>query len=358
MDGEDDLLAWLDRRLSRPGKSSPIGDDAAILAPGGPWAVTTDTQVAGTHFVPDLDPAVIARRLLAVNLSDLAAMGAWPRHAFLVISAPADFDHRRFFNAFLAACEPHGLRLSGGDLSRQDNLTLVLTLLGEPAPPETPGERTRHHPPRHRWLERSGARPGHQIWVGGTLGESAVGCELVRRGARPTPGASAAGSRSITWPADLEPSPELTECARRAVWRHLEPRPQLELGAWLANHSHEGACMDISDGLARDLHRLCRASDVGAELETMALAPDFRALCGYLGLGARELALGGGEDYVLLFTLPAGEAPPLDFGARPIGRIVEVPGDPRERLVLIEEGDRRPLAATGWDHLVEPSPGP
>lgn len=344
MDGEDELLAWLDRRLARPERPSPIGDDGAILDSGGPWAVTTDTQVAGTHFVAGLDPAVLARRLLAVNLSDLAAMGASPKHAFLVISAPEDFDHRRFFDAFLDACEPRGLRLEGGDLSRQNNLTLVLTLLGRPVGSEGAGA-------THRWLRRDGARPGHRLWVGGTLGESALGCELLRRGARPKPRDSQDGRRGMSWPESLDLSGKLLAPAERAVWRHLEPEAQLELGAWLATRTPEGAAMDVSDGLARDLHRLCRAGGVEAEVELDALpqSPDFESLCRALGLDAETPALFGGEDYVLLFTLPPGVEPPPELGARAIGRICEGAG---EGVVLVRDGGRRPLPPGGWDHLL------
>ena len=112
--GEDELIDWLRRRTARRG-GRWIGDDAAILPRSEQWAVTVDTQVEGVHFLPGLDPAVVARRLLAVNLSDLAAMGARPAFGFLALSAPGDYDHRRFLASLTDACERYELDLAGGD---------------------------------------------------------------------------------------------------------------------------------------------------------------------------------------------------------------------------------------------------
>ena len=316
--GEDRLIDWLRRRLGRQPGGALIGDDAAVLPAASyaaSYAITVDHQIAGVHFPPGLDPAVVARRLLAVNLSDLAAMGASPAYAFLALAAPPGFDHRRFFTALLAACGRHALTLAGGDLSRSSALSTSLTLMGTKAEGA-------------RWLTRDGARPGHALWLGGTLGESAAGRLLIERG----------GRSAVSKP--------LQAAARRAVRRHLEPRPQLALGRWLADRS-EGAAMDVSDGLARDLHRLCRASGVGADVEAAALPfADRFALCDAIGADSLALALGGGEDYVLLFTLPEGVAPPPETGARRIGRITK-----GRRLTLLRGGERSDLPTIGWDHL-------
>ena len=166
--GEDHLIDWLQRRIRRQSGATSIGDDAAILPPDA-YAVTVDHQIAGVHFPLDAAPAVVARRLLAVNLSDLAAMGAVHAHAFLALAAPEGFDHRKFFAALLGACARFGVELAGGDLARSpERLSASLTLLGTKA-----GE---------RWVERGGARPGHALWVGGTLGESAAGRLVIERG--------------------------------------------------------------------------------------------------------------------------------------------------------------------------------
>lgn len=322
MKSEDELLRWLRGQL---GSSSRLGDDAALLPAGGPLAVTVDSQIAGTHFVPGLDPARIARRLLAVNLSDLAATGAVPAHGFLALSTPPGFDHERFFAAFVKACLRHGVELAGGDLARSAQVTATLTLLGR-------------IPEGGRRLSRQGAKPGHSIWLGGTVGESAAGRLLIERGAR------WAGTR-VDLPASFSGPASLLAAARKAVRRHLEPEPQIDLGLWLGKQK-AGAAMDVSDGLARDLPRLCRESGVGAELriEDLPLAGRFPALVSALAADALDLALGGGEDYVLLFTLPPEIEPPA--GCRKIGEITR-----RKQILLIEGRQRRPLPDAGWDHL-------
>lgn len=327
--GEDRLISWL---RSRPG-TELLGDDAARLPaePGKVWIATTDSQIAGVHVPPELDPALVARRLLRVNLSDLAASGAEPAYALVAVSAPPGFAHRRFFDALLAACAESGVRLAGGDLARSPVLTLTMTLLGT-------------RPEGAPRLGRAGARPGDLIWVGGTLGESAAGQRLLARGARAAP--AGRGLRVVLPAAFRHPRP-LAAAARRAIARHLEPSPQLELGAWLGSRER-AAAIDLSDGLARDLPRLARESGVGAEVEPEALplAERFEALSAALATDPQELALGGGEDYVLLFALPEVQAPPGRFGCCRIGRVTE-----GEELVVIRSGRRKRWPDIGWDHL-------
>lgn len=323
---ENQLLRWLRRRIARRG-GDRIGDDAAILPRSDTLAVTMDCQIEGVHFLPGFDPRCLARRVLAVNLSDLAAMGADPAFAFLALIATEGFDHKRFFNALLEASRRHGLELAGGDLARGAQLTAVLTLIG-------------HKPRARRWVRRSSARPGHGLWLGGTVGEAALGLELIRRGARPK-------GRSISLPEGFEPSARVAAAARRAVRRQILPRPQLELGRWLGG-LRSAAAIDLSDGLARDLDRLCSESKVGAEIDArrLPLAKDFQSLARALGSDARRLALTGGEDYVLLFTLAPETEPPRRFGCVRIGRTIDGEG-----CFLVEGGKRERLPPAGWDHL-------
>ena len=330
--GEDALIDWLRRQPD----TSLIGNDAAVLPEGGPFTVTVDHQIEGVHFPVGLAPDLLARRLLAVNLSDLAAMGASPAYAFLALAAPLGFDHKRFFKALLAACQRYELRLAGGDLAKNPHgVTAALTLLG------TKEERS-------RWLTRDGARPGHGLWLGGTVGESAAGRMLIERGAQ-------ISGRRVDPPAGFQ---AFSSEVGRAVRRHLQPRPQLDLGRWLGTQQ-DGAAMDVSDGVARDLHRLCRASNIrggiGAEMEAESLPfpRHFTRLCETIGADPIALALGGGEDYVLLFTLPVRLLPPGEFACRRIGTITERPG-----VTLVQDGKRRELPKLGWDHLAPTSPQP
>ena len=329
------MLAWLRRRAHAldGDRDTLLGDDGAVLTLNGEAAVTVDQQIEGVHFLAGRDPALVARRLLRVNLSDLAAMGARPAHAFLALAAPQRFDHRRFFRALLAEARRFGVRLAGGDLASAAAVHASLMLIG--------GRRR-----GSRWLRRGAARPGDDLWIGGTLGESAAGLRLLGRGVE-LRGARLAAPASL--PARLRPA------ASRAVRRHLLPEPQLELSAWLARQNRSAA-LDVSDGLARDLHRLCRESGVGArlELDALPLAPGAGELADWLGADPFELALAGGEDYVLLFTLPAGAAPPTRHGCRRIGRVRRA-----RRLEMNRGGELRPLEDVGFDHLAgaEARPG-
>jgi len=321
--GEDALIGWLRETLGSPSREL-IGDDAAMLRLGGEWALTVDSQIEGTHFLPGLDPALVARRLLSVNVSDLAAVGAIPTYGLLALSAPPSFDHRRFFRALATEAKRYAIALAGGDLARAPLAVASLTLLG----------RRRGS----RWLRRDTAKPGDALWVGGTLGESALGRLLLERGA-------SWRNRRIDLPPTLTLDPTTTRAARHAVQRHLHPNPQLDLSAQLIR-AQRCACIDISDGLARDLTRLTTASGVGATIaaDSLPLPPDAARLTAALGSRPLDLALSGGEDYVLLFTLPTRAKAPT--GAVCIGQIEKRPG-----LRLRRSGRTETLPAIGWDHL-------
>ncbi len=324
LEREEDLIRWLEERCGHQGL---IGDDAAILPRSETWAVTVDSQIQGVHFPSDLDVALVARRLLAVNLSDIAAMGAQPVYAFLALAAPKGFDHRAFLDALVADCEKFSVALAGGDLAHNTQLTASLTLLGR-------------KPTEQRWLRRSTGRAGEHLWVGGSLGEAALGLVLYERGARLLDG-------TLSLPGSLELDDRTRQLAIRALRRFLLPTPQLKLGAWLGRRT-SGAALDLSDGLAKDLHRLCAASHVGAEVDfwRLPVAPELSVLAAQLAWDGRQGVLAGGEDYVLLFTLPADEEPPSSFGCTRIGKLVSDPD-----IVLIEGAERQALASRGWDHL-------
>jgi thiamine-monophosphate kinase len=324
---EDRLLSWLRGRIAAEWGEEPLlGDDAAVL-PTRSFAVTVDSQIAGVHFPADLPAPVLAERLLAVNLSDLAATGAQPAYGFLALAAPKGFDHRRFFTAFLAACRSFGVRLAGGDLARHpQTTTATLTLLGT-------------RPSGGRFLRRIHACPGDDLWLSGTVGESAAGRSVLSAGAR-------FDGRKVLLPESLD-VPALRAAARQAVRRHLLPEPHLALGRWLGRQPRTAA-IDLSDGLALDLSRLCRASGVGALVSTAELpfADRFRELCKAIDRDPETLALAGGEDYVLLFTLPAGRRPPRPFHCTRIGTITR-----DRRLQQTQNGRAKALPPLGWDHL-------
>jgi thiamine-monophosphate kinase len=332
--GEEAFVAWLRRRLPAP---ELVGDDTALLAAKGRLVVTVDQQIEGTHFASGLDYATLGRRLVAINVSDLAASGARPRWALLALGLPPGDDPRELVEGVLAEAKRHGILLAGGDVAQAPLITAALTLLGDKGR-------------RDATLARDRAQPGHALWLGGPVGESALGCELVLRGAQP-------GRFSVSLPKtkDFHLKGKLAAAGRRAVRRHLVPEPQLALGRWLAGLKRRaGAVIDVSDGLAKDLRRVCAASGVGAELDLRLLrastSPRFEELAAAVGLDPIALALGGGEDYVLLFTLPNDLDVPRRFAAHRIGRVTRG----RDVVLLDRAGERHPLPHLGWDHLDNP----
>ena len=359
---EDRLIAWLRERSG----STLLGDDAAVILPvvgdasegpdraagDGPLVVTTDSQIGGVHVPRDLDPGILARRLLHVNLSDLAAMGfacgaptdgggssAPPIFALVALAAPEVFDRRHFFAVLLDECAQAGVTLAGGDLAAgpcaegEQVAAATMTLLARPAPGWRP-------------VTRGAARPGDGLWVGGSLGEAAAGLRLLGRGGRQTaPGEHA----HVFLPEELRSDAGFAEVARRAIRRNLEPTAQMSLGGWLSSAPPRAAALDLSDGLARDLPRLARESGVGAVVDAPSLpvAERFDLLCAALGEDPVELAVAGGEDFVLLFALPEGTEPPGRFRCARIGRVTA-----GEELTLRRDGVESEWPyELGWDHL-------
>jgi len=319
MRSERDLIGRLRRRFPPGGGVRVgIGDDAAVLrGERRDWVVTTDWLIEGVHFQRATHPArAVGWKALARSLSDLAAMGAQPRYALVALAVPPTTPARwvdEFFGGVAALARRHGVRVVGGDLSSAPQVTVDLQAIGEVR--------------SGRALLRRGARPGDVIYASGTLGLSHLGLWALRRGR----------AREF----------------RRAVRFHLYPRPQVRLAAALARHGAT-AMIDVSDGLSTDLSHICEASGVGARLEAdriplVRLTPAEEKR---LGVTARELALNGGEDYELLFTLPKRKAQRLPrrlAGAR-LTRIGEITRR-RGLRVVDARGRERPLPVRGWDHF-------
>ncbi|AVU75006.1 thiamine-phosphate kinase [Pseudomonas sp. FP1154] len=266
-----------------------IGDDCALLAvpPGEQLAVSTDTLVAGVHFPDPCDPFLLGQRSLAVAVSDLAAMGATPFAFTLALTLPtvtADWlqAYARGLNQMAQACD---VALVGGDTTRGP-LSMTLTVFGRV--------------PCGQALTRGGAQPGDWLCVGGELGNGAGALPLVL------------GQRTA--------EPDIAEPLLAHYW---SPRPQIDLG--LALRGKAGAAMDISDGLLADCGHIALASGVALHVERDRL-PLSKALVAFLGrANAAHAALSGGDDYVLLFTLPSVRLMALQAEGWPIhviGRVV------------------------------------
>lgn len=294
-----------------------IGDDAAVLRPqpGQDWCFSTDMMIAGRHFFADDDPADVAHKLVAVNLSDMAAMGAQPRWMLLGAALP-DLDEawlRPFCAALLGTAARHGVVLIGGDTTRGERVFSV-TVAGIL--------------PSGQALRRSGAQAGDDVWVSGCIGSAAAGLQHCLG--------------HIRLPEHL---------AALCISALRRPEPRVALGWALLPLAH--AALDVSDGLLQDLGHILAASGVGAEVaaDCVPCLPQLKTV-----LPPERywpLLLAGGDDYELLFTAPptrrAAIAAQADLGvplAR-IGRITARPG------LSCHDGDGRPLILEqyGYDHF-------
>ena len=291
-----------------------IGDDAAVIDVHEPIVVAVDTIVGGVHFPPDLSPHAIGYRALAVNLSDLAAMGAKPRWATLALTLPAADESwlEGFAGGFFELAAEFRVGLVGGDTTR-GALAASVQLIGTL--------------PSGHCLRRSGGRVGDDVYVTGTLGDAAGALPLLARGA---PAAGAEGE---------------------LIARFEYPSPRVAAGLALA--SVAGAAIDVSDGLVADLGHICRQSGCGARIDVERL-PLSRALCSVHGAErAVDFALGGGDDYELCFTAPreraAAVAAALDQSATTFTRIGELVAG--NEVVCRRGGRPVALAVSGYTHF-------
>lgn len=301
-----------------PGLVLGTGDDAALIRPRADreLAVCMDTLVSGVHFPADAPAVTVGHKSLAVNLSDLAAMGAEPRWALLALTIPsADEEWLAAFSAgFLALAKTFGIQLIGGDTTR-GTLTITVQAMGELEPGTA--------------LRRSGARVGDDVYVTGTLGDAALGLRLWQAGEAPLEGARA-----------------------RLVDRLNRPTPRVALGRRLRGLAT--AAIDISDGLCADLGHVLEASGVGATIETgrLPLSDEFRRLCP----AGRGLALAsrGGDDYELCFTAPVSAREAIETVSEAEGVSASIIGtvEPAPGLRAVDEhGARVRLDGGGFDHF-------
>lgn len=316
-----------------------IGDDAAVLSDPGRLVATTDSLVEGEDFRKDADPRRLGRKALDVNLSDLAAMGATPLWALLALGLPRRTDPawlEAFAEGVRQAAQEQGVAVVGGDLSASPNLFVAVTALGRA--------------PEKGLLRRDGARPGDLLYVSGTLGGAAAGLLLTEAGYRLT------AEGTVKAPARKRLLRARSTEVARLIRHQIDPRPALELGRVLAAEGAASAAIDLSDGLSRDLHRLCRASGVSASLDLAGLPVDtgLSEVRGLVRFDPLRLALFGGEDYGLLFTVRRRkralvEALSARFPIRAIG-VVDDRHDPGTAWLTAAAGERR-LPDAGWDHF-------
>jgi thiamine-monophosphate kinase len=327
---EDDLVRLIRTRVARPGAAGvrrSIGDDAAVLdpTPGTALVATTDLLLEDVHFRRRwAEPADIGWKAMAVNVSDIAAMGATPRWALVALACPESTgpeEIEAFYEGALALCDAHDVVIVGGDTSASPaGWTVNVTVLGEAVAP----------------VLRSTARPGDVVAVTGSLGRAGAGLAVLERQQAP-PGV---------------PSAVLAEVTDA----HLRPRPRVTEGRWLAGAGGLTAMMDLSDGLATDLPRLVAESGTGAtvRLHQLPVAPSARAMAAALDQDPIAWATGGGEDYELLVTCERGAFERLRAGlaatsGTALTAVGEIGGGRGVRWVDAEGRDA--LVTAGFEHF-------
>jgi thiamine-monophosphate kinase len=313
---ENELVARIERKLAgKNSKALPVGlgDDAALWSPtaGYKTVLTCDWFLEGSHFLRGKHPADAAGwKCLARAVSDIAAMGGKPRCYLLSLALPVGLSAMwlsEFLIGLARASRALRCQLAGGDTTRNATVLISITVVGE--------VHLKHA------ILRSGAKPGDAIFVSGTLGEAELGFRQLRR------------RRGMARPSNA------------ALRKHLYPEPRLALGQWLAEKRIATAMMDLSDGLSTDLPRLCEASGVGACINANSLPLTSLAAA----REARRLALHGGDDYELLFTVSKRNTArlPRAFGRLALTHIGEIT---REKKIVLETNGRvETLRPGGWD---------
>jgi thiamine-monophosphate kinase len=335
---EFDFVAALKQRVAASGNKSEsliagLGDDAAVFRSnaGKENVITADLLVEDIDFRRTTTPPfLLGHKALAVSLSDIAAMGARPLWSLISIGVPEDVWETEFVNQFydglLALANHYGVQLIGGDTSRtNESIVIDSVVAGECA--------------AGRAVMRAGAAPGDQIFVTGSLGAAAAGLRLIERGAHL---------------AEQNLADEDSQKLDHVLIRQLRPEPRVGWGIVLGEERLATAMIDLSDGLSSDLNHLCEASDVGALIDSSLLPIDNRVveLCGRRALDPLQLALHGGEDFELLFTVkPADVARlPRRVDGVEIKRIGEI--SKAADGVRISEGQRIwDLKPGGWKHF-------
>jgi thiamine-monophosphate kinase len=313
--GEFDLIArYFSRSSARRDVLLGVGDDAALLeVPADRVLVAaTDTLVEGRHFLPGAPAQSVGHQALAVNLSDLAAMGAEPAWALLSLSLPSVDECwlDGFAGGLYALAECHGVALVGGDTVRGARVITVAAL---------------GFVERGQALRRDGARPGDLLYVSGWPGEAAAGLESLRRGTAPLRG-------------------------HPLVGRYLFAEPRIALGRALRGKAT--AAMDVSDGLLGDLGKLCAASRVGATVDLECLPVSESLMQEHQRGDCERFVLGGGDDYELLFTLPEAHAGALEESFErvcPVHRIGRI--DARAGVRCLRSGRPATVDVPGYDHF-------
>jgi thiamine-monophosphate kinase len=315
------IRSWM--AASRKDLIRGIGDDVAVMEMGGKALLaTTDILIEGIHFHQSwIDPFSLGKKAILVNVSDIAAMGGIPKYFLISLGLPKSlpvFYVSQLYHGLKEGAKSFRADLVGGDTSLSSKIILNIALLGE-------GK-------KQNLLFRNGAKVGNDLWVSGTLGDSALGLKMLRKN-------------------------RARDTSKTLIERHLSPTPRLHLGQALANHHLATAMIDVSDGLLIDTSHLLEESGVGVLLfeDTIPLSKEYRKFVRLYSRNPYRLALTGGEDYELLFTAPRENRERISSLSRSLklslARIGEILPKKRRLLVARRGGKICSPSSLGFDHF-------
>jgi len=328
---EFQLIDLLTKEAPRTSRNlvAGVGDDCAVIEAGDRnWLVTTDALVEGVHFSLAFSSAYdLGRRIIGVNISDIAAMGGRPRFFTVALGVPSQTDEdllRKLYEGILAAAKEHGALLIGGDTVATDKLTASVTVLGEAD--------------KGKAIMRSGAKPGDSLYVTGYLGRAALGLACLKRGV-------------------------ITDETQPFIDWYRAPQPRVPEGQKLAETGFVTSMIDVSDGLMADVDHLAQASETGYEINSSDL-PQMQGMEDVASLvkaSPLELMLGGGDDYELAFTVAKDRQKDFekwysdkklgyDIPLTKVGKMTE---DPAHRVALAHDGSTIDVAKRGYDHFMD-----
>jgi len=328
--GEFGLIDYIKRECitSLTGVVKGIGDDCAVFGPysGRVLLFTADMLVEDIHFLRDaITPYQLGRKAIAVNLSDIAAMGGKPLYCLISLAIPVEMNVeliQDLYKGMKDICAHYKADIVGGDtVASTDRLIINVSLIGDAKEDEV--------------IYRSGARPGDKIYLTGNVGDSSVGLKILKN--------------------EISPPSSMNSYFLKA---HNEPDPLIETGRIIATSRLASSMIDLSDGLLSDLRHICKESGVGAMLfrGKIPLSSELKRLASHVNLDPLDLALSGGEDYLLLLTVPQAKGRDLeelfkDKGASPLSLIGEITEEEGIRMVA-DDGAVEEAGPKGFDHFI------
>jgi len=317
--GEKELISFIRKKfsVSKPNLIIGIGDDAAVIKAGrASFILTKDLLIENFHFSCDIcSPYLLGRKSLSVNLSDIASVGGKPEYALLGLGLPSHLEVNwveEFFSGMNSVLKEQRMYLIGGDISQAEKITISITVVGR-------GKNI---------IKRGGAKPGHILCVSGTIGDAAQGLVLLKKKVK------------------MGESKRMDPLLRA----FLDPFPQITLGRKLSSLNAASAMIDISDGLSIDLAHICQESRCGAEIYIQKIP--ISSELSYFQKNPYEMALHGGEDYQLLFSIPPENIGLISgfkkkYRITQIGRMIQ-----RKSIYMInEQGRRKKLEPKGYQHF-------